>query len=320
MQYLTLDELPETLDPARALLHLSGFGGVVDRARLERWRRRSGSLAEYGGVFAVEGDVVVGQTLVNRIPYTFPEGRETVAGIAAVATRPDHRRLGVAQRVLEEVHRREREAGTRFAFLWTNRSWGAHRLYERLGYSDVYFPGWAVRLPRRAERNDRAVRLRPPRRTELGALERLHDAVSRGRWGFATRARGHLRYSAEWGEIEPRESLVVVVRRGRLEGYAYVEPGVGQVVCGELLARDVAAAAELARAVERKARGKAVVFRHEPAQALEGWLKERGYLFLDDGWYGMLALSLERRLGRRELLHRTRASDPRFVCHSSDRF
>ncbi len=147
MKLVGFDELPDSYDSDRALVQLAAFGGFLNRRRIDLWRRRTSVFADYFGIFAVDAGTVVGQTFVLRIPYTFPHGTESISGIAGVATRLDHARTGVARRILEEVHRREREAGIGYSTLWTNRSWGAHRLYEKLGYRDVYAPPGAVRVP-----------------------------------------------------------------------------------------------------------------------------------------------------------------------------
>ena len=170
-------------------------------------RRRTSVFADYFGIFAVDAGTVVGQTFVLRIPYTFPHGTESISGIAGVATRLDHARTGVARRILEEVHRREREAGIGYSTLWTNRSWGAHRLYEKLRVRDVYAPPGAVGVPpARSPRPGRTVR--PGHRSDLEAIEELHSRYTEGRWGFTQRppnfARSPLR--REISDLEKRFS------------------------------------------------------------------------------------------------------------------
>ena len=145
MKLLTFDELSDRQHTDRSLVQAAAFGGAFDRRRVEIWRRRTKVLADYVGIFAVDRGTVVGHAFVERIPYAFPGGTETITGIASVATRSDRARAGVARLVLEEIHRREREAGIRHAALWTNQSWGAHRLYEKLGYRDIHVPVLAVR-------------------------------------------------------------------------------------------------------------------------------------------------------------------------------
>ena len=147
MRILTYDELAPEMDPDRALIHLSAFGGVYPSRAVGLRRRRLKILPDYVGVFAVEAGRILGQVFVDRLPYAFRDGPGTISGIAAVGTRPDKGRAGIARLLLTEVHRREREAGIDFAALWTNRSWGAHSLYERLGYRDVYSSPWALHGP-----------------------------------------------------------------------------------------------------------------------------------------------------------------------------
>ncbi len=183
MRFLTYDELTPSMEVDRTLIHLASFGGAWSRRSIEIWRRRSRMLADYVGVFAVERGRLLGQTFVLRIPYTFSEGVETVTGIAAVGTRPDRGRAGVARAILTEIHRREKEAGVRFSTLWTNRSWGAHRLYEALGYRDVYSSPWAVHAPsQRSLKRREGIHM--ARATDLTEIEQLHRRITEGRTGF----------------------------------------------------------------------------------------------------------------------------------------
>ena len=133
MRVLPYDELSPPMHRDRALLHLSAFGGVFLSREIALMRRKLPTFSDYVGLFAVEGARVLGQLYVLRLPYEFSDGPGTISGIAGVATRPDVGRTGIARRLLTEAHRRERRAGQRYCSLWTNRSWGAHALYESLG-------------------------------------------------------------------------------------------------------------------------------------------------------------------------------------------
>jgi hypothetical protein len=65
----------------------------------------------------------------------------------AAYTHPAFQRRGIANRLIDEVHKRMREAGLRFSTLGTARHRGAYTLYKRLGYEDVFIPTFTfVRL------------------------------------------------------------------------------------------------------------------------------------------------------------------------------
>ena len=88
-------------------------------------------------VYAVEGDMVMGQVGVFRLPMISSAGREDVGGIWAVSTHPHFAGRGVASLLLDEAHTRMRAAGLRFSTLGTNRYRVAYKLYQRHGYEET---------------------------------------------------------------------------------------------------------------------------------------------------------------------------------------
>lgn len=320
MKLVSYDELPASYDPGRALIHLAAFGGYPDRRSIDLWRRRTSWLADYVGVFAVEEGMVVGQTFVQRIPFTFADRTETVSGIAGVSTRLDHARSGVARRILQEVHRREREAGIRYSTLWTNRSWGAHRLYEQLGYRDVYAPPWAVRIRPALRRHTRKKGVRPGRVTDLAQIEELHSEYARGRLGFAHRPPGFARVAAAAGELRPREEMLVSTEGGRLFGYAMFDSNRNRTVCGELVGRSAAVRARLAASVEARTRAGPTAFRDGAVPEMGSWLRERHYTIAPAGWVGLMATEFGRERSQVQLERELGTRDRRFLCLAGDRF
>ena len=320
MRFLTFDELPESTDSGRALVNLAAFGSVAERRGIDLWRRRTSALSDYVGVFAVEHGIVVGQTFVFRIPFAFPHGTEIVSGLAGVSTRLDRARSGIAHRILDEVHRREREAGIGYCTLWTNRSWGAHRLYEKIGYRDIYTPPIAVRVPDppRKSASDRTVR--PGRRTDLPEIEALHARFAEGRRGFARRVPGIARVAAAAGELRPKEQVLVMVDNGRLSGYAVVDASRNRIVCGELVALSAARRVSMARSLENRAGGAAVVFRDSVVPDLDMWLRRRSYAVAPAGWFGLMGWEIGRTRSSSALVREFGTEDPRFLCMSGDRF
>jgi len=321
MRLLTFDELTAPMQAERLAIHLASLGGATDRRAVGLWRRRSDLYADYVGVFAVEGGHVLGQTYVKRLAYTFADGTETVGAIASVGTHPGRARHGVARRILEEVHRREREAGLRYVSLWTNRSWGAHHLYESLGYRDVYPVPWGV-LPHgaRPSGRKRGRGVSPGRREDLPELDRFHETRARARLGFCHRPRRFLEILGTLRELDPEKELLVVRDRHGIRGYALVEREATRMLCGELLADTPRVQRLLVAEVERRSRGAAVAFVLSAASDARSLLRRRGYRGLDAGWYVYMACDLRERWSERAARRRFDTLDRRFLCMQSDRF
>jgi GNAT superfamily N-acetyltransferase len=321
VRVVPFDELPPSYERQRAALQLGAFNSLLDRELVGRLRRRRYLLSEYVGLFAVEGGRLLGQTVVLRLPYVGRDGPVTVAGIASVTTRPASGRQGIARALLEEAHRREAAAGQRYALLWTNRSWFAHRLYASLGYRDVYSPPSAVRSGRGRAPRQPGTSLRPAQPNDLGPLEALHAACQRGRTGFAVRPRGFLTVERAAGRSPP-EKLLVYRRGGRVRGYAAVVRRPGALSIGELVS-DAADRSALLAAVERSAPtpGGVVELDHTPVRDLAARLRARGYLVQEGtSWYVLMARPLGRRVGEQELRRELAVDLPSFVCMTLDRF
>ena len=319
MRIVPWDRLPRSLDPQRVALELAAFSGYVTRRTVGILRRRWPLLSDYVGLFALEEETVVGQLLIRRLPFRTAAGVERVAGIASVTTRFDAQRRGVARALVQEAHRREAAAGMRFALLWTNPSWYAHRLYEELGYRDVWSSPSAVRLLPRRRPSPRGLTLRPATPSELGGLEALHAEVARDDTGFSPRLRGFLREGHAAGYLD-LEGLLVLRRRGERLGYAVVAKGHDLLRCGEIVAPRAAMPAML-DALEARASHGVLALGNTPVRALDAELRRRGY-FVQGGqeWRALMAVALAGPLGPAELREELGVDRPTFRCMSLDRF
>ncbi len=309
MRFLTYDELTPALETDRNLIHLASFGGAFPRRAIDLYRRRGKSFADYVAVFAVERGRLLGQTYVLRIPYTFSDGTELVSGIAGVGTRPDRGRSGVARAILTEVHRREREAGIRYSTLWTNRSWGAHNLYEELGYRDVYAFPWVAHGPTSGA-SRRPSGVRPARKSDLGDIERLHARRARGRRGFLREANGYLSVAMAARGLDPAKEFIVRRAGRRLEGYALVDANPYRTICGELVATSPAARRALIAEVQRRAKRTAFAFQHATVRDAPELFRDRGYTAVRTGWYGLTANALDRTWTRPVAVDRSGPTTP----------
>lgn len=317
MRILTWDELPSSVEAERVGLELAAFSGPLDRRTVEVYRRARLLLSEYVGLFAVDRGEILGQTAALRIPYRTRSGVETVTGVASVTTRRDAGGRGIARTILEEVHRREAEAGARFALLWTNPSWYAHTLYERLGYRDVWIPPLAVRTSRPGR--VRRPALRPATSRDLGALERLHRETLGDLCGFAPRPERFLTVPYRAGHLD-LAGLGVARVGGRPVGYAVSTTGPGLVRCGELVARPEHAGAVL-DALEATAGARDLAVGNSPALALRAELRRRGYWLRErHEWRTLMARPLRGRATTRALREELAVDRPEFVCLGLDRF
>jgi len=318
MRILTFDELSGVQDRSRALVNMAAFGSVYDRDRAETFRRRLKCFSEYVGVFAVDGDGVLGQVFVLRLPYEFPDGPGQISAIASVGTRPDAGRTGVAETLLREAHRREQEAGLRYAALWTNRSWGAHHLYEKLGYRDVYAPPWAVHLPS-PQRVPKA-RVRFARPSDLESIEQLHRQVARERWGHRERPSGWLLVDSQLGYVDLSTELLVCHEGNELEGYAHLDRNGRRIICGELLATSRRVRRQLVAAVGWVAAPLPWAFQHTLVTDDPAMFHVPAFVNGPVGWYVMMGCDLARAWTPREAETRFGTRDPRFICLAGDRF
>jgi GNAT superfamily N-acetyltransferase len=319
MRFLTYDELSPSTEPDLMLIHLASFRGVFPRRSIDLWRRRSKRFADYVGVFAEERGRLLGQTFVLRIPYTFRGGTEVVSGIAGVGTRPDRGRAGVARAILAEVHRREKEAGIRFSTLWTNRSWGAHDLYGKLGYQDVYSSPWVVHGPTRAVPR-KLKTVRPARPGELAEIERFHASQAEGRLGFLREPNGYLAVWTALGGLDPAKQLFLVRSSGRLQGYAHVETDPHRSICGELVATTPIARRALISEVQRRARRRPFAFQHTPVSDAPELFRGGDYATVKTDWYVLMANLLGHSWEQRAAVAQFATHDQRFLCLSGDRF
>lgn len=318
LRIVPYDELPRRLDPERLALTLGAFSSALDRRSLEVYRRRQVGPVAYVGLFALEDGELLGQAFALNLNYRSLAGTERLTGVSSVTTRADARRRGVATALLREVHRRERAAGTRFSLLWTSQGWFAHRLYEKLGYRDIYTPPVAVRLVAHGRRAPNGETLRPVRPPELPALEALHRDRTAGGYGFVPRSPDFLRRRRAAGA---RLHDVWVYRvRGRLAGYAVVSDETRQLRCGELVARpdDVPG---LLDALERRAAPGLMALGNTPVMAWEPELRRRGYVVRrNQEWRVLMACPLGRAMAPSALRRELAVDRPSFTCMTLDRF
>jgi GNAT superfamily N-acetyltransferase len=258
--------------------------------RLHEARAAGYPAADYFGVYAIEGEEVLSVVRVLRLPFTTPKGRETVAAIQGVVTRRDRSRMGLARRLLEEVHRRERAIGIRFALLWTGYNNVARKLYNSLGYVDVYTPELAMRFVERSPK-PKGYELRAAQRKDWNLVEKLHSAATEGRLGFVPRPRGIVKSLIVLGFLE-QEQLQLILRDGEPVGYVVLQRNPMWSKADEVVLLDGGRADAVLSLLESEAAGGWLVFRNTFVRDVGDLFRRRCYSITGLSYYGLLTLPL----------------------------
>jgi GNAT superfamily N-acetyltransferase len=312
------DELPSELEPQVQLMDATVGWIPVDLHLMEEARRMGYPAPDYFAVFAVEKGEVCSAVRVIRIPYTMAGGRvETVAAIQGVVTRREQSGRGLARALMGEVHRREAGAGIRFAILWTGHANVAHRLYNSMGYVDVYSPRVAIRKCDAVGSGRTRLRLKRVTAGDANVIERIHAESTKGRVGFTPRSPGMLRALFRIGFARPG-SLRLVCDGEEPVGYVHLQTGKRWAKSEEVTLTDGTEPADVVRLLEAQAKrgwlSLAGTFVGDSAAMLRG----RGYSFSDHAYWGLLARPLSGKHGDvRKELGATRGS---FACQFLDYF
>ncbi|MCI4331522.1 MAG: GNAT family N-acetyltransferase [Thermoplasmata archaeon] len=321
VEVLAYDELPTRLTPQVAALDATDGDAPLDRSAIRRAARLGLPFSEYVALFAVDGDELLSRVTVIRRTLTTEQGPELFAGITDVVTRPGAGRRGLAGRVLRAVHARERSRGVQWALLWTHPSWGAHRLYERLGYRDLYSPPVAVRrLPARPHPRPRGYSLRRAGASDGRLLDSLFDRASRGRVGFLPRPRGSHRLRIAMGWRAARDHYVIL-QRSRPVGYAFAPQGPRALTVQEGVASEEKHLPALLDLIEREAHGRWLTFTATTfARDAGGLLARRGYTMWPSSHFTLMGRRIGTGSPALPSTFRKLFDDPRFSCHRSDIF
>jgi GNAT superfamily N-acetyltransferase len=319
MRIVEHDELPSNMEADLQLLRLSVGWMPRDFSRIRRARRLGYPAPDYFGLYAVEGERVLSTVRVLRLPYTFPDRHvETVSAILSVITRRDCRGRGLARELLNEVHARERKAGSRFSLLWTDQSITAHRLYEAMGYQDVYIPEFGTRRSSGRSTSGEAYELRKATEADMAKIERLHTIATQNRIGFTPRPHGLLRSLVRFGISKP-DSFRLILKDGGPIGYLELQEAPSWVNVSEVVLAEDSDSTDLLTALERMSRGKWLSFWNTFVRDSRKVLEGRRYAVSNLGDNTLMAMALEKS-GARNLTSALGTADPRFVCHLLDHY
>jgi GNAT superfamily N-acetyltransferase len=262
------------------LMH-SAFGWAESLERIRKMRRLDPRYRNPYGFALQEGKRLLGFVGTVDVPMRTLEGRtEMVGGIHSVSTDPEVSRSGVATRLIEHSHRYFQELGYRFSFLCTSRSLVAHRLYEKLGYSDIS----------RLEQCPRAYRSFPePKRDEPEAKRMKKLDSRRIRWvfecanvdktGCAVRVRNWPQVILEERELKTGDVIV------RPDGYAFTSTWGRTLFIDEWIALSPEACRDIYLSLQRRRKSAWIVAQADGA-VLQAFLKEQEFSFAY-GRYGV---------------------------------
>jgi GNAT superfamily N-acetyltransferase len=309
--------LPEELEPQVQLLDVGAGWAPMDARRVREAIGLGYPAAPYFGVYAIEKGEVVSAVKVLRVPFTKPHGKtETVSVIQGVVTRRDRSGKGLARLLLEEVHRREKEAGYRLALLWTGRANVAHGLYSSLGYVDVYSSDMAIKRIVQ-KRRPSGYEMKAVKEDDFGRIESIHALASKGRTGFVPRPKGLLNSLFKLGLLPPK-SLSFVELDGEPVGYVQTQVGDGWAKAEEVILRGGVDRDAVVSMLESQAAPGWLTFLGTFARDSSDLLKGRGYMVGGLPYYGLMARRLSG--GSSDLRMYLDTESLTFSCHYLDYF
>jgi GNAT superfamily N-acetyltransferase len=191
-------------------------------------------------------------------------------------------RRGVSKALMEASHEYFHERGFRFSFLTTYGSWGAHRLYRKLGYEDVK-PVTGCSSAYLLVESDSEADGHPD-----GSLTPTEESVADLFEQFTSQFTGFV--------VRPKEYLGYVARRGGISwdrslemegGYVLARERSRCIQVREMVAMDSAVQERLLDALEHKADNGSVLDSLVTTPTLQDGYVSRGY-HLYAGRYGVL--------------------------------
>lgn len=238
-------------------------------------------------IYAVEGDAVLGQVGIFRLPMISTDGREDVGGIWAVSTHPQYAGRGIASRLLEEAHTRMRADGLRFSTLGTNRYGVAYKLYRRYGYEETNVLATALALWETAHQPTR-LRAQPPGPEGYDLVEKIYQDIAKDYLGFAWRHTPFARL-----RLVNLADIWILRENNRAVGYAFTATDQTMLTISNLVVQKGVDVAEAVAAVA--AQLKSAYVQVKVSRPIEiSSLRQAGYHVAYPNWGGFMLKPLVR--------------------------
>ena len=318
MKILIFDELREDFDAQIQLLQRGANWGIFDFEQIKRSLKLGYPSSPYYGVYGIEENEVICKVEVIEFEFETINGIETVAGIAGVLTRQDKSREGLARKLLENVHQREKEAGIKISLLWTGCNNKAHNLYESLGYVDVYGPTFAVRKIPNNHNYDGKLKIRQASKEDAVVMENLHSKLANGRLGFTKRPKGLTRMFFEVGIEEPKSFQIILSENSEPIGYAQFQES--SWISSHEVVIDQQYTNETISLLSKKAKGKWLSFGDTFVLDNKESLARQGYKISSYSYNTLMALPLDTNLTNSDIASLLGTKNPKFICQSMDHF
>lgn len=317
---VSYDELTPSQKVQAISLGTTAFGGSLDISGVQLLRQRGGSASGYYAMYAVEDGEAIGQVVVYRIDYSFPYlGTRKVSGLAGITTRADKSRKGVARRIIEEVHERERREGITHSMLWTNSSWHAHDLYLSLGYRDIFSSPLAFKSGIRTGGRI-PYTFTTARKSDLGILGDMHSAYSKGGTGFVHRSPGLISVLVQTGEVVLK-NIQLIKYGDENAGYMYAEKDGSVLRCRELVILPGKSMAEIVEAVESRVKREGVaMFRDMLTPGTTDFFRSRGYMLFPAQWKVLMGKRLDKDMEESDAITEFGTARTDFFCSAGDGF
>jgi ribosomal protein S18 acetylase RimI-like enzyme len=217
---------------------------------------KDGRLAGYVGVMDIPTKTVRGET-------------EIVGGIWCVATNPDFSRQGICKRLMEEAHNYFRRQKYHFSFLCTSRTIIAHRIYERLRYTEVEYVNELSSVYKVLDKAE-------PVEKKIGTvldpekIYRIYEKFVENKTGFVARQRDFVTLFAMRKRFDGKKSIQ------REQGYALVTESQNVIKVQDIVALNDAVYGELIDQIEQIAKS-GVINRAVTDERLVSIYESKGY-------------------------------------------
>jgi GNAT superfamily N-acetyltransferase len=236
------------------------------------------------GFCALENGRIIGYVGVMDVATRTLEGTtEQVGGLYGVTTLPGFTRRGVFTTLIDKAHEYFREKGYQFSLLGTSPALIAHRLYEKLGYTDaVEYPS-AYKVVRNRSRNARAKGLVSA--FEPQKMLNIYNKATIGMTGLVVRDIPYLKMLRKVEGIKPKQCLIDD------EGYVVFREDKAAIWVRELIAASKKETEKLVVAIEQRTKAivcnRVIMDRH----LLEVY-RSRCYLIQEKGYAVMMCKPL----------------------------